>query len=278
MSEKLQPTNKTVRKERVQYGATFALIAMMLYVVGFPLMVIFFFGIFAYFIWLTFSSPNYDNSANIFDFYISANSILRDGNRKFFGFEVVEAIEHGERIIFEMHGAPPLVYFALGALNERAQRYDQAARMLSYVVEDEHSDESAYLHPSSELRTYVSILRKIEQNPEDAPLTSAAIRSLERMRKREAAELLRTSRARLEANANYMQEPALPENNSVIERVSLQENSVFESEATLFGKQKRTESDRREIHDKKDLEFDERHEHRKPISEVLRDIYDKNIQ
>ena len=117
MVDKLQKKKDNFAlKEKTQYALTFGVIATMLVVAGFPMVVIFFFGVFAYFLWKTFSQPSQKGIREVFEFYMAANEILRDDDRKWFGFEVQNAISQGESILQRMHGAPPLVYFALGAL------------------------------------------------------------------------------------------------------------------------------------------------------------------
>jgi hypothetical protein len=52
----------------------------------------------------------------IFDFYIAADAVLREEERRWYGFEIAEVIEHGESLLDIMPDPPPLNYFALGAL------------------------------------------------------------------------------------------------------------------------------------------------------------------
>ena len=94
---KLQKKTNESLKEKTQYALAFGVIATMLMVAGFPMFVIFFFGIFAYFLWKTFSSPSPSETRRIFEFYLSANEILRDDERRWFGFEVQEVLVRGER-------------------------------------------------------------------------------------------------------------------------------------------------------------------------------------
>src|SRR5688572_31452341 len=107
----------------------------MLLVAGFPVFVIFFFGIFAYFLLRMFSAGSRSETREIFEFYLSANEILRDDERRWFGFEINEVIKRGEEIVKRMTGAPPLVHFALGALHNKAGNYKAAVSNLAYVVE-----------------------------------------------------------------------------------------------------------------------------------------------
>jgi hypothetical protein len=93
-----------------------------------------------------------------------------------------------------MRDAPPLVYFALGALYQRAGDNEAAAEHLAFVVENESAAEAQRNDPSPELRRYVSVLRRLEREPADGPQTIAAVRSLERIRRTRAAALLAESR------------------------------------------------------------------------------------
>jgi hypothetical protein len=193
-NDKLQKRIPDSLKEKSQYALAFGVIAMMLLAVGFPTFVIAFFGIFAFFLWKTFASSSPTGVREVFEFYLSANEILRDDERRWFGFEVQEVIVRGERILQTMNGAPPLVYFTLGALYNKLGDHKAAVNHLAYVVENENSDESTYNYPSPELRNYTKILRKIEREPADAPQTSAAVRALERARRNRGKTLLEESR------------------------------------------------------------------------------------
>ena len=197
MGNKLQKKLPESLKENTQYVMAFGLIATMLLVAGFPTFVIFFFAIFAYFLWKTFSQPSRTGTREIFEFYLSANEILRDDERRWFGFEVQEIIGRGERILQMMNGAPPLVYFTLGALYHEIGDHKSAVNHLGYIIENENADEQKYVYPSPELRSYVKILRKIEREPAEAPQTSAAIRALERARRNRGKTILEDSRAEL---------------------------------------------------------------------------------
>ena len=117
---------------------------MMLFVAGFPTIVICFFGVFAYFLWKTFSHAPRSGVREIFEFYLSANEILRDDERKWYGFEVQEVISKGENILQIMHGAPPLVYFSLGALYNKVENHESAVKHLSYVVEEDLANKTQY--------------------------------------------------------------------------------------------------------------------------------------
>ena len=175
---KLQKTLPSAIKEKGQYFLAFGVIASMLLVAGFPTFVVFFFIIFAYFLFKIFAAGSRNETRDIFEFYLSANEILRDDERKWYGFEIHEVVNRGERILQMMTGTPPLVYFTLGALYNKIGDHAAAVHHLSHVLENESSDEAAYVYPSPELRNYVRVLRKIEREPAEAPMTSAAVRHL----------------------------------------------------------------------------------------------------
>lgn len=294
MSEnnKLQKRTSDALKEKTQYALAFGVIATMLFVAGFPMFVIFFFGIFAYFLWKTFSSPSPNGTREIFEFYLSANEILRDDERRWFGFEIQETVARGERILQLMNGAPPLVHFTLGALYNKMGDHKSAANHLSYVVENENSDEATYVYPSPELRNYVRILRKIEREPAEAPQTSAAVRALERARRNRAKTILENSREQLaEQNQRHREnalaakklraeigapsngEPAAPKSitEDIPETIAPNGGKPAESSANL---QNNGES-KPKIQKKKDNSNEDLFANRKPITEVLHDIYDR---
>ncbi|NNF00396.1 MAG: hypothetical protein HKN25_15350 [Pyrinomonadaceae bacterium] len=290
MSDKLQKKAPSSMKEKSQYGLTFGVIAMMLFVAGFPLIVICFFGVFAYFLWKTFSHSPRSGVREIFEFYLSANEILRSDERKWYGFEVQEVISKGEHILQVMHGAPPLVYFALGALYNKVENHDAAVKHLSYVVEEDLAKEASYIHPSADLRNYVRVLRGIERNPSQSPQTSASIRALERARKNRGEKLLSESRTKLEQSAKELpasRKPVFANSNkangksddSLLKTVNdtreaKEERAKFERSQpqTVRRKPPKRPSDTDYQND------DDLHANRKPITEVLHDIYDKNIQ
>ncbi|MBA2621595.1 MAG: hypothetical protein H0U87_10385 [Acidobacteria bacterium] len=294
MSDKLQKKNPDSLKETSQYALAFGLVATMLFVAGFPVFVIFFFGIFAYILWKTFSQPTRSEAREIFEFYLSANELLRDDERRWFGFEIQEVIGRGERILQLMNGAPPLVYFTLGALYNKLGDHKSATNHLSYVLENDNADETGYNYPSPDLRNYVRILRKIEREPAKAPQTSAAVRSLERARRNRGRALLENSRLLLEEQNRKKHEIALEqkrhkelaERNAERAAVSATEKpfvSVVQTEpnghanengraASLAEKPPTPDDENQKKKKRKNAE--DAFANRKPISEVLRDIYD----
>ncbi|MEP6705610.1 MAG: hypothetical protein ABJB34_12455, partial [Acidobacteriota bacterium] len=195
----LQRRDRGTIKERGQYLLAFGVVVSMLLVANVPLFVIFFFGIFAYFLLRMFSSGSRSETREIFEFYLTANEMLRDDERRWYGFELNEAIRRGEDIVRRMKSAPPLVHFTLGALQNKVGNYKAAITSLTYVVENSSSDEKSLVSPSSELQSYVRVLRKIEREPTEAPLTSAAVRALERARRLRSKALLEESRQKFAA-------------------------------------------------------------------------------
>src|SRR5205085_1869988 len=166
-----------------------------------------FFATVVYFVWRAVQRSEQQDVKNIFDFYVSANEILRDEEKRWYGFEVTRVIAEGERVLHLMSDPPPLVYYTLGALYHRAGDHEAAAEHLAYVLEDVGGDEASRTQPSSELRRYVDVLRRIEREPNEAPQTTAAMRSLERARRARAAAMLEESRACL---ASTQQQAAIP--------------------------------------------------------------------
>lgn len=288
MSDKLQKKANESLKENTQYVLAFGLIATMLLVAGFPMFVIFFFGIFAYFLWKTFSQPSRNDTRGIFEFYLAANEVLRDDERNWFGFEIHDVIGRGERILQMVNGAPPLVYFTLGALYNKVGDHKSAVNHLSYIIENENAVESTYVYPTPELRNYVKVLRKIESEPAEAPKTSAAIRALERARRNRGKFLLENSRVELKeinrkkhlAALEQKKQKEIAEQNG--SSVTLQNNSNEPAEQNVHNVKsfmdannstnQNTENNGKE---KRKKSKDELFANRKPISEVLHDIYDR---
>lgn len=297
---KLQKKLPNALKEKTQYALTFGVIATMLLVAGFPFFVIGFFGIFAYFLWKTFIQPSPNSIKEVFEFYLNSNEILRNEDRRWFGFEIQEVILSGELILQRMNGAPPLVYFALGALYNKIGNHKAAVNHLSYVLENETSDESNYHYATPELKEYVRILRKIEREPTEAPQTSAAIRSLERARRNRGKTILEESRRALdelslkqlaaETAAAIKEEKeetvlkSLFTNESVKQTETVQNYPEEQTEenhsngflladyADLVAKN--TEEPKKNSSRKKSKKDSDQFANRKPITEVLHDIYD----
>jgi hypothetical protein len=184
-------------KDTAQRILAIIVIVAMLLVMQIPLPVVVFFAAITYFIWRAVQRSEHQEIGRVFEFYIAAHEILNETERRWFGFEVAEVVETGERLLCEMPDAPPLAHFALGALYHRNGEYGPAAEHLSYLLEDERANEARRFAPSPELRRYVTVLRKVEHAPNEAPLTAAALRGLEQIRREQAETLLAESRAQL---------------------------------------------------------------------------------
>jgi hypothetical protein len=185
-----------------------------------------------------------------------------------------------------MHGAPPLVYFTLGALYNKIENHEAAVNHLSYVVENDNADEGTYLHPSNDLRDYVRVLRNIESEATKAPLTSAAVRSLERTRKNRGKIILEDSRRKLEefkaVNGNTDHKKLSQKSQANGEQTETEKlfRSVVDTTAEKEERQSQNskQSVRRKLTRRNKNNEEDLFANRKPITEVLHDIYDKNIQ
>lgn len=298
---KLQKKLPDALKEKTQYALTFGVIATMLLVAGFPFFVIGFFGIFAYFLWKTFIQPTPNSIREVFEFYLTSNEILRNEDRRWFGFEIQEVIHNGELILQRMNGAPPLVYFTLGALYNKIGNHKAAVNHLSYVLENETSDESNYHYATPELKEYVKILRKIEREPTEAPQTSAAIRTLERARRNRGKAILEESRKALDelslkhlaaetaAEIKEEREESVLKSLFINETIKQPETAqnyqeehpeenhdngfLLSDYANLVAKNK--EEPKKNAGKKKSKKDTDPFANRKPITEVLHDIYDR---
>ncbi len=277
-------------KEKSQYAIAFGVIAMMLYITGFPVFVIFFFAILAFFIWKTLSAPSQNGTREIFEFYLLANDILRDDERRWYGFEIQEVVGRGERILKYMKSAPPLVNFTLGALYNKIGDHKSAEKQLAFVVESDSSDETAFVYPSPELRAYVKTLRKIEREPAVSPLTSAAVRALERARRNRGKTLLESSRDELRkeefkrqvTELEQKQQRELAAQNEPRQFVSIVSDSVQREVEHQNQKQKSEDKNAENTNGngqskekrKKQKSAEDQFTNRQTISEVLHDIYD----
>ena len=182
-------------------------IVAMLDAVGVPPMIMVLFTGMCFVIWLFARRAQSREVERIFAFYIAADAVLREEERRGYGFEISEVIEHGESVLEIMPDPPPLNFYALGALYQRLGNHAACAEYLSKVMEDERYDETHRTAPSPQLRRYVSMLRRIEYQPALAPQTLAAVRSLERARQRSASRLLDESRALADAQVSKEAKP-----------------------------------------------------------------------
>lgn len=170
-------------------------IVAMLQAVGFsPVVMVLVTGA-VFVVWLFTRRAQAREVERIFDFYIAADAILREEERRWYGFEITEVIEHGESLLEIMPDPPPLNYYALGALYHRLGNHQATVEYLSRLTDDEQYDEVHRTAPSPQLRRFVTMLRRIEFHPASAPQALAAIRSLERARQRNAAKILLDSRS-----------------------------------------------------------------------------------
>lgn len=242
----------TKGQEAAQRILAIIVIMAMLSVMGIPLTVIIFFGTVVYFVWRAVQRSEQQDVKNIFDFYISANEVLRDDEKRWYGFEIDAVIKEGEGVLQMMSDPPPLVHFALGALYGRAGEDEASAEHLAYVVESDQGDEGRRLAASPELRRYVQVLRRLEREPAEAPLTMAAIRTLERLRRTRAEGLLEESRARLQGAAHRL--PAATNTQRETLGAGLTPVAGTRSQPTLAPETRSVPP---------------------PISEVLRDVYEE---
>jgi len=188
-------------KKLLQRVVALVVIVALLDMVGVPTVVMMFFtGVVLVAFFVSRRSQNRELE-RIFEFYVAADAILRDEERRWYGFEITDVIEDGERALEAMPDSPPLHYFALAALYYQVGHYEVTEKYLARLLEDESSDERHMTSPSPQLRRYVAMLREIEYNPVIAPQTLAAVRALERARRRKARELLDESRRYLEATS-----------------------------------------------------------------------------
>ncbi len=175
------------------------IIVAMLQAVGLsPVIMVFVTGV-VLVVWLFDRRAQTREVERIFEFYIAADAILREEERRWYGFEIAEVIEHGENLLEIMPDPPPLSYYALAALYQRLGNNQATVEYLSRLTEDDTCDETHRITPSTQLRRYVMMLRRIEYHPSAAPQTLAAIRSLERARQRRAGKMLLESRSMLDA-------------------------------------------------------------------------------
>lgn len=276
---KLQRSTSSRAIEKGQYALAFVVIASMLLVANFPMFVILFFAIFAYFLWKIFATASRSETRDIFEFYLAANDILRDDDRRWFGFEVSDVIGRGERIIKSMKTVPPLLNFTLGALYNKVGDHMAAEKLLSGVLEGGAGNEMALMHPSEDLRNYVRILRKIEREPAEAPLTSAAIRALERTRKNRGQVLLEESRREVEKAAALKAAAELTANiEKRMDEMQVKVGAEGQKETDADHGVRPSKSFRDTGNSGSEQNNNGPYSNRKPISEVLHDIYDGNIQ
>jgi len=165
-----------------------------------PVVMVFVTGI-VFVIWLVTRRAQLREVERIFEFYVAADAILREEERRWYGFEIAEVIEDGENLLELMPDPPPLNYFVLGALYQRLGNHEASVQYLSRLTENAADDETHRTAPSPQLRRFVTMLRRLELHPAAEPQTLAAIRNLERARQRNATQMLLDSRSILANNA-----------------------------------------------------------------------------
>src|SRR2546423_41312 len=92
----------TKGQETAQRLIAIVVIMAMLGVMGIPLTVIVFFATVVYFVWRAVQRSEQQDVKNIFDFYIAANEILRDEEKRWYGFEINSVVTEGERVLHQM--------------------------------------------------------------------------------------------------------------------------------------------------------------------------------
>ncbi len=250
----------------------------MLYIIGFPAFLLIFFGVLGFFVWKIFSPESRVETRKIFEFYLSANEILRDDERRWYGFEIKEATIRGENLLRTMPTAPPLVHFSLGALYQRLGDHASAAKHLADAVENQSADEMTIVFPPKELREYVRLLRRIERAPAESPLTAAAVRSLERKRKNHGQSMLAESRELMHAVSDVNDVAVVLEiESSDAKNEAATLKSVVDEPETV-GEPAVTYSftDIRQSKVARKPAKSPDNGDRQTISEVLHDLYDKN--
>lgn len=165
-----------------------------------PVVLVFVTGV-VFVFWLVARRAQLREVERIFEFYAAADAILREDERRWYGFEIAEVIEDGESLLEMMPDPPPLSSFALGALYQRLGNHEAAVQYLSRLSDDELYDEAHRIAPSPQLRRYVMMLRRLELHPAAEPQTLGAIRGLERARQRSAGKMLVESRGIVESRA-----------------------------------------------------------------------------
>ena len=133
----------------------------------------------------------------IFDFYVAADEVLRESDRKRYHFEVSDVIRCGEDVAASLPDPPALCSFTLGALHNSIGDHIAVVEHLGIAAEEERLKESSHVSPSRKLRRYVKRLRQIERSPQRWPRLSSAINNLEMMQQESAARMLAESQQHL---------------------------------------------------------------------------------
>jgi hypothetical protein len=195
---------KSANKRFTQKAIAVVVIVTLLYGAGVTPIAMFFVSGVIFVVFMASRRAQNRDVERIFQFYVAAEAILRDQDRHWYGFEVEEVIEQGEDALASLPDPPPLHLFTLGALHHLIGNHRATSECLSKLVDDEYSDELYNKVPSSQLRRYVTLLRRIEAEPSMAPQSLGAVRSLERMRRRLASTMLNESRQTLKNESTHL--------------------------------------------------------------------------
>src|SRR5687767_4231049 len=95
-----------------------------------PVVLVFVTGV-VFVIWLVARRAQMREVERVFEFYAAADAILREDERRWYGFEIAEVIEQGESLLEMMPDAPPLNHFAIGALYHRMGNHQATVEYLS---------------------------------------------------------------------------------------------------------------------------------------------------
>jgi hypothetical protein len=168
-------------KEIATYSITSVVITALLLYSGFPLAFLFFIGSAALLMWRMLGSSRSSSVRPIFEFYLFADEIISNPRRRWFGFEIDDVIRKGNELIQRYDPAPPLVFVAMAALYRLRGDTDMSEKCID-AASSLGIDESSVTEPTSDMREYASLLRRIENAPEESPKVARAIRRLERLR------------------------------------------------------------------------------------------------
>src|SRR5215203_7103004 len=134
--------------------AVVVILAMLAAVGISPVIMVFMIGV-VFVLWFSMRRAQVREVEHLFDFYIAADAILREEERRWYGFEIAEVIEHGESLLEIMPDPPPLNYYVLGALYHRLGNHSATVEYLSRLIEDDLCEETHRTSPSPQLRRYV---------------------------------------------------------------------------------------------------------------------------
>src|SRR5215813_5660621 len=131
----------TTNSRTAQRLVAIIVIIAILGVVGFSPAVILFCVVAGVIVWRTIRRSENLETERIFEFYIAADEVLREEGRQWYGFEIAEVIDTGERVLLSIGDPPPLCRFTVGALQHRVGDFHSAVEHLSWVVEDSFANE-----------------------------------------------------------------------------------------------------------------------------------------